>query len=257
MGTDRGTQVKNGTPGRVEVTRSPDIACCLCSRKWSVNRSAFQWSIPPPDVPGHRSTKRRPPTASFAGPFGPGRSTGDGACDDIVVGMIRPGRDADFEALLAVVNDAARVYRGVIPDDCWSEPYMPAEELAGEIAAGVDFWVYEEDREVTGMMGLQLAGDVVLIRHAYVRTAQQGRGIGSALLDALVARTHAPLLVGTWAAATWAIRFYERHGFRLVPGSRKNAVLDRYWSIPARQTEASVVLADDRWWTGQETAAPA
>lgn len=164
--------------------------------------------------------------------------------------LTRPCCESDFGMILTVVNDAAVAYRGVIPDDCWSEPYMPAEELAGEIAAGVAFWGYEDEGELLGIMGLQEVGDVVLIRHAYVRGAHQGSGIGSRLLDTLVAQTRAPLLVGTWAAATWAIRFYERHGFRLVPEAEKDGLLGRYWSIPARQTAASVVLADARWWSG-------
>ncbi|MGH9040302.1 MAG: GNAT family N-acetyltransferase [Acidimicrobiia bacterium] len=167
--------------------------------------------------------------------------------------MIRPATDADFEAILDIVNDAADAYRGAIPEDCWSEPYMPAEELAHEIKAGVAFFVSEDAGDVVGVMGLQpVPGgddpDVVLIRHAYVRTGRQGQGIGSALMDHLAARVTEPILVGTWAAATWAIGFYERHGFRLVSGAEKDSLLGRYWSIPARQMETSVVLADDRWW---------
>ena len=162
--------------------------------------------------------------------------------------MIRPCREEDFEALLAIVNDAAVAYRGVIPDDCWSDPYMPVEELTGEVRTGIAFWVYEEGGRLLGMMGLQEVGDVVLIRHAYVRTAHQGRGIGSQLLENLAARATAPLLVGTWADATWAIRFYERHGFRLVPAEEKDRLLGCYWSIPSRQMDSSVVLADRSWW---------
>lgn len=162
--------------------------------------------------------------------------------------MIRPYRETDFDDLLAVVNDAAVAYRGAIPDDCWSEPYMTAEELAGEMGAGVAFRAYEENGRLLGMMGLQQVEDVVLIRHAYVRTAHQGRDIGSRLLEYLAGRTTDPVLVGTWADATWAVRFYQRHGFRLVPAGEKDALLGRYWSIPSRQTEVSVVLADARWW---------
>jgi GNAT superfamily N-acetyltransferase len=162
--------------------------------------------------------------------------------------MIRPCGATDFDTLLAVVNDAAVAYRGKIPDDCWSEPYMPAEELAAEIKAGVSFSGFEEDGQLLGVMGLQEAEDVVLIRHAYTRTADQGRGIGSQLLGFLLARTAAPVLVGTWADATWAIRFYQRHGFRLVTADEKDALLGRYWSISPRQVETSVVLADERWW---------
>jgi GNAT superfamily N-acetyltransferase len=162
--------------------------------------------------------------------------------------MIRPYRESDFETLLAIVNDAALAYRGAIPDDCWSEPYMTAEELAGEIGAGVVFWGYEEGGELQGIMGVQDVEDVVLLRHAYVRTVHQGRGIGSELLGHLAGGTTEPFLVGTWADATWAVRFYQRHGFRLVPAGQKDALLGRYWSIPPRQTEASVVLADAKWW---------
>ena len=162
--------------------------------------------------------------------------------------MIRPCRESDFEALLDVVNDAAVAYRGVIPDDCWSEPYMTAEELAGEIGAGVAFSGCEEEGQLVGMMGVQPVEDVVLIRHAYVRTARQGRGIGSRLLEHLAEGVAEPLLIGTWADATWAVRFYEGHGFRLVPPGVKDELLGRYWSIPSRQTETSVVLADRNWW---------
>lgn len=168
-----------------------------------------------------------------------------------LVQQIRPCRETDFDALLAIVNDAAVAYRGAIPDDCWSDPYMPAEELAEEIGTGVAFWGYETGGQLLGMMGLQQVEDVVLIRHAYVRTLHQGRGIGSELLDFLVARTSAPLLVGTWADATWAVRFYQGHGFRMVAAPDKDALLSRYWSIPHRQMESSVVLADERWWRGQ------
>lgn len=162
--------------------------------------------------------------------------------------MIRRCREEDFEALLAIINDAATAYRGAIPDDCWSEPYMPAGELVAEMEAGVEFWGWEDGEELLGVMGTQDVGDVTLIRHAYVRTEHQGQGIGGELLGFLAARTDRPLLVGTWAAATWAIRFYEGHGFRLVPAGEKDALLGRYWSIPARQVATSVVLADRRWW---------
>jgi GNAT superfamily N-acetyltransferase len=166
------------------------------------------------------------------------------------VQQIRPCGEADFDNLLAIVNDAAVAYRGKIPEDCWSEPYMPAEELAAEIKTGVNFSGFEEDGQLLGVMGLQEVEDVVLIRHAYTRTSHQGRGIGSQLLGSLLARAAVPVLVGTWADATWAIRFYQRHGFRLVvPTKEKDALLGRYWSIPPRQVETSVVLANERWWT--------
>ncbi len=161
--------------------------------------------------------------------------------------MIRRCEEGDFEAILAVVNEAARTYDGVIPADRYHEPYMPAEELRGEIEAGVEFWAWEEDGVVLGIMGIQDVKDVALIRHAYVRSADQGRGIGSRLLERLRAQTARPLLVGTWADALWAVRFYEKHGFELAPTEEKAALLRRYWSVPERQIETSVVLAERGW----------
>lgn len=158
--------------------------------------------------------------------------------------MIRRCDAADVETILAVVNDAAQAYRGVIPPDRWKEPYMTSGELQREIADGVVFWGYEDGGRLVGVMGLQHVADVTLIRHAYVRTAHQHRGIGAALLAALRAQTARPVLVGTWAAATWAIHFYERHGFRLVPSDEKERLLRKYWSVPERQIETSVVLVD-------------
>jgi len=158
--------------------------------------------------------------------------------------MIRRCAEADFEAILAIVNEAARAYDGVIPADRYHQPYMPAEELRGEIDAGVEFRAWEEDGALLGVMGVQDVEDVTLIRHAYVRTAAQGRGIGAGLLAYLRAHTTRPLLIGTWADAAWAIRFYQRHGFELTSAARKAALLRRYWSIPERQIETSVVLAE-------------
>ena len=155
--------------------------------------------------------------------------------------MIRRCREDELAAIGAIVNAAAVVYRGVIPEDRWHEPYMPAAELNGEIAAGVEFWGYEDGGEVIGVMGIQPVQDVTLIRHAYVSPAAQGRGVGGALLAALEARGTGRMLVGTWAAATWAIGFYERHGF--VAADDPAALLRHYWSIPERQIETSVVLA--------------
>ncbi len=161
--------------------------------------------------------------------------------------MIRRCGEADVPAVLAIINDAAQAYRGVIPADRWHEPYMPEAELRAEIAAGVAFWGAERDERLIGVMGLQDVLDVALIRHAYVATAARREGIGGALLRHLVDRSDRPLLVGTWAAATWAIRFYERHGFALTSPAQKERLLRRYWSIPDRQIETSVVLVDERW----------
>ena len=156
---------------------------------------------------------------------------------------IRPCRAADVEAIFAIVNAAAEAYRDVIPADRWHEPYMAISELEGELDAGVEFWGYEDDGELVGVMGVQDVGDLDLIRHAYVLPGLQGRGIGSALLERLTDGATRPLLVGTWAAAEWAIRFYERHGFEPVGRERSAELLRAHWNIPERQIETSVVLA--------------
>jgi len=160
--------------------------------------------------------------------------------------VIRPCVDTDFEAIYEIVNDAARAYRGVIPADRWHEPYMPREHLQGEIDAGVRFWGYEDGGQMVGVMGIQDVQDVTLIRHAYVRTARRGQGIGGRLLAHLRGLTERPILIGTWAAAEWAIRFYEKHGFHKVTEEEKNRLLQTYWSIPQRQVATSVVLAEGR-----------
>jgi GNAT superfamily N-acetyltransferase len=156
---------------------------------------------------------------------------------------IRPCRDDERAAILAIVNAAAEAYRGVIPADRWHEPYMPADELEAELAAGVAFWGYEEDGALVGVMGVQAVRDVDLIRHAYVVPGRQRGGVGGALLEHLLRRRERRTLVGTWAAADWAIRFYERHGFARVPPDRIAPLLRTYWTIPERQIETSVVLA--------------
>jgi N-acetylglutamate synthase-like GNAT family acetyltransferase len=160
---------------------------------------------------------------------------------------IRPCTEADFPAILEIINDAAQAYRGNIPADCWHEPYMPEVELARQIEAGVKFWGSEDDGALVGVMGIQNVADVSLIRHAYVRTAQRRGGIGAALLMHLRGLSGRPILIGTWKAATWAIRFYQKNGFRLVNDEEKNRLLRKYWSIPERQIETSVVLADQAW----------
>ena len=162
--------------------------------------------------------------------------------------MIRQCTEDDFEAVYFIVNDAAIAYKGVIPPDRWHEPYMPREELRREIDAGVAFWGYDEGGKLVGVMGIQDVQDVTLFRHAYVRTAMRKRGIGGKLLSFLYEQTNRPVLIGTWAATDWAIRFYEKHGFRLVTTTEKDRLLRKYWSIPCRQTETSVVLADKKWW---------
>jgi GNAT superfamily N-acetyltransferase len=156
---------------------------------------------------------------------------------------IRPCRDDERVAILAIINAAAEAYRGVIPADRWHEPYMAARELESEITAGVRFWGYDADGELIGVMGVQSVDDVDLIRHAYVRPDSQRLGVGAALLRHLRGVSARPMLVGTWAAADWAIRFYRAHGFELVSPERKTALLETYWTIPDRQIETSVVLA--------------
>jgi GNAT superfamily N-acetyltransferase len=152
-------------------------------------------------------------------------------------------RDTDRAAILAIVNAAAAAYRGVIPADRWHEPYMHRDELDGEIAAGVAFWGHEENGRLTGVMGVQPVRDVELIRHAYILPGSQRRGIGGALLGQLRRLSSRRMLVGTWEAADWAIRFYRRHGFELVTPADKAVLLKTYWNIPERQIETSVVLA--------------
>lgn len=161
--------------------------------------------------------------------------------------MIRRCGANDYETMFEIINDAAEAYRGVIPADRFPTPYMSREELADEQADGVQFWGYEEGGQLLGVMGIQDVQDVTLIRHAYVRTAQRGQGIGGQLLAHLRELTPRPILMGTWAAATWAIRFYQHHGFALVTPEEKDRLLRKYWKIPERQVETSVVLADERW----------
>jgi N-acetylglutamate synthase-like GNAT family acetyltransferase len=168
--------------------------------------------------------------------------------------LIRKSREADCAAMVAIVNDAARAYRGVIPADQWREPYMPADELEEQIADSVMFWVAEEDGHLLGMMGLQDKGEVALVRHAYVTPTVQRKGVGTRLLRHVQGLTRKPVLIGTWADASWAIDFYRRNGFTLLANPPKDSLLQRYWSIPARQVETSVVLADRRWMEAQPSA---
>jgi GNAT superfamily N-acetyltransferase len=161
--------------------------------------------------------------------------------------MIRKCRDDEIDVICDIVNDAARAYKGAIPADRWHEPYMPADELRREIDAGVVFWGYEDDGRLIGVMGIQDVQDAALIRHAYVRTSRQRQGVGGKLLSHLRTLTERPILIGTWADAVWAIRFYQKHGFRLVSSREKNRLLRKYWSIPDRQVATSVVLAGPKW----------
>jgi N-acetylglutamate synthase-like GNAT family acetyltransferase len=161
--------------------------------------------------------------------------------------MIRRCDDCDFELILSIVNDGARAYKGVIPEDRWIEPYMSKNQLQHEIDEGVEFWAYEANGTLEGVMGIQQVQDVTLIRHAYVRTSRQKGGVGSHLLSHLRKLAKGPMLIGTWADALWAIRFYEKNGFQVVSPEQKNSLLKRYWTIPERQIETSVVLADPRW----------
>jgi len=166
--------------------------------------------------------------------------------------LLRKSVEADSAAMLAIVNAAAQAYRGVIPADRWRDPYMPSDELEKEIAEGVIFWVAEEDGRLLAVMGIQDKGEVALVRHAYVAPTVQRKGVGTSLLRHVQDISGKPVLIGTWADASWAIEFYRRNGFTLVPNTHKNSLLRRYWSIPARQVETSVVLADGRWMESQQ-----
>ncbi|MEJ2210733.1 MAG: GNAT family N-acetyltransferase [Anaerolineae bacterium] len=164
--------------------------------------------------------------------------------------MIRVCTEEDIGTMVEIINGSARAYEGHIPADCYHQPYMPAEELRSEIAAGVTFYGDEEGGRLVAVMGIQDKGPVVLIRHAYTRTADRGRGIGSRLLAHLLQMTAKPVLIGTWREAGWAIRFYQKHGFRLVSEEEKETLLRTYWSISERQVETSVVLVDDKYDRG-------
>jgi GNAT superfamily N-acetyltransferase len=161
--------------------------------------------------------------------------------------MIRRCGSPDFDQICTIINDGARAYKGIIPNDCCTEPYMSTGHLQHEIKEGVLFWGYEDNGTLSGVMGIQHVRDVTLIRHAYVLTGSQKRGIGAHLLSHLRELASGPVLIGTWAAAIWAIRFYEKHGFQLLSPRQKDQLLKKYWTIPDRQVETSVVLADAAW----------
>ena len=161
--------------------------------------------------------------------------------------MIRCCDERDFELIWSIINDGAHAYKGVIPPDCWTEPYMSRHELRAEMEDCVTFWGYEENEVLKGVMGIQQVEDVTLIRHAYVRTDSQKRGIGGCLLSHLRKLAHGPVLIGTWADAGWAIGFYEKHGFHVVTPEHKERLLRRYWNVPKRQVETSVDQAEPTW----------
>jgi N-acetylglutamate synthase-like GNAT family acetyltransferase len=158
--------------------------------------------------------------------------------------LIRKAVEADFAGMLAIVNDAASAYRGVIPADRWHEPYMSASELEKEIADGVVFWVAQQEGQLSGVMGMQDKGEVALVRHAYVAPTTQRSGVGTKLLRHVEGLVDKPILIGTWAAASWAVEFYRRNGYSIVASAEKNRLLQKYWSIPERQIETSVVLTN-------------
>jgi N-acetylglutamate synthase-like GNAT family acetyltransferase len=160
--------------------------------------------------------------------------------------LIRCGPE-DFNTIYEIINDAAIAYKGVIPDDMWHEPYMTKDQLKTQISQGVDFWSYNEQNKILGVMGIQPKGEVTLIRHAYVRTETRNKGIGSKLLENLCVISTTPILIGTWADAKWAVKFYQNHGFRLLKEDEKNNLLRKYWIISERQVETSVVLASADW----------
>ena len=164
--------------------------------------------------------------------------------------ITRSDETKDFTTIHEIINDAAIAYKGIIPDDRWQEPYMSEEELRKQISEGVEFWNYKEGNEIIGVMGIQFKKDVTLIRHAYIRTAARNKGIGGKLLKHLVDMAKTPILIGTWADAFWAINFYKKHDFRVLSDDEKNKLLKLYWSIPERQIETSIVLANDDWKSG-------
>ena len=153
----------------------------------------------------------------------------------------------DLNSIYEIINDASIAYKGIIPADRWKEPYMPIEELTTQINEGVEFWNYEENNKILGVMGIQFKNDATLIRHAYVKTAARQKGIGGKLLAQLTDMAETPILIGTWRDASWAISFYKKHGFRQLSDDEKNKLLKIYWSIPERQVETSIVLASNNW----------
>ena len=161
--------------------------------------------------------------------------------------IIKSDQKKDFETIYEIINDASIAYKGIIPPDRWQEPYMSKEELKKQIIEGVEFWSFVEDNRVLGVMGIQFKDDVTLIRHAYVRTSARQKGIGGKLLNQLISMSETPILIGTWADASWAISFYKKNGFKVLSETEKNKLLKIYWNIPERQVETSIVLASNDW----------
>ena len=157
--------------------------------------------------------------------------------------MISEYKKTDTSKILNIVNDASIKYKGVIPDDCWKEPYMSEQELIDEFSDGVRIYGYNHNNELIGVIGIQEVKDVVLIRHAYTLSSFQGKGVGSKLLEYLLKKNlNSRLLVGTWKDATWAIKFYEKFCFILHTKEETTLLLKKYWNIPSKQIENSVVL---------------
>ena len=161
--------------------------------------------------------------------------------------MILKCEATDLKEICDIINDAAIAYKGIIPVDRWKEPYMSEEELQKQIDEDVQFWCWKENGEMMGVMGIQYKEDVTLIRHAYVQSVHRNKGIGSKLLAHLSSIADTPVLIGTWTAATWAIDFYKKHGFRLLSKKETEILLRKYWTIPDRQIETSVVLVNLDW----------
>jgi GNAT superfamily N-acetyltransferase len=219
----------------------PDSVCPHCQQPLTLNyafcpkcgqRLKEDHYPPPPQTPEPAPPAEPPPAPEPAPVTNP---------------LIRPLAIEEIDRALTIINQAALAYKGVIPADCWQEPYMPESELRDEIAHGVNFWGYEDEGRLLGVMGRQDLAGVTLIRHAYVDPGAQRRGVGARLLNHIMQQVPGPVLVGTWAAAWWAIRFYEKHGFRLVTQEEKDRLLVTYWTISPRQGETSVVLADPKW----------
>jgi GNAT superfamily N-acetyltransferase len=166
---------------------------------------------------------------------------------NLVMKTIAPCEAAEIPTIFEIINRSAAAYKGVIPADRWHEPYMPLADLELEIARGVRFFGCRLDGRLAAVMGIQDVKDVTLIRHAYVEPECRGQGIGGALLAALGQSPTRPVLIGTWKAATWAVRFYEKNGFSVVGDEEKDRLLKIYWTVPARQIEESVVLVDSKW----------